>query len=266
MNGKIEVLEETTVDEEAVEETTEEILTEDDGSEVIEQEQETDEVETEENYFTQDQVEAAIKARVSTFNKKLEKVKPYEQAIRKMSDITGLSVNELINRLENMSDAEQAKILGITPQQYAQRKQLTSLSKEADAKAKKLERELEEQKLIKDPKYKDYKLYKDAIEIILEENPNLSLKNAYILAKGEAATKAAVRDAEQRAIAKMTKSSNQKIIKPGSTGASSSPKLSGTIVAAAKRVGMDPQEYQAFSNITNLEEFERFQSSRKGGK
>lgn len=242
-------LEETEVDEEALEETVEE-----DG----------EGGEEKDTLYTQEQVENAIKTRVSTFNRKLEKMKPYETAVKKISEITGLSVDALIARLQGMSDVEQAKILGVSPQQLALRRQMTESAKAANEQTIKLQRELEEQKMLSDPKYKDYPLYKEEVLELMDENPKLSMKQAYILAKGEKGTQAAVRDAEQRAVAKMTKSSNQRMVKPGITPGKTAPKIDAATIAAAKRVGMDPAEYAAFANISTLDEFEKLKASKKG--
>lgn len=242
-------LEETEVNEEALEETVEE-----DG----------EGGEEKETLYTQEQVENAIKTRVSTFNRKLEKMKPYEAAVKKISELTGLSVDALIARLQSMSDVEQAKILGISPQQLALKRQMDESAKAANEQTIKLQRELEEQKMLSDPRYKDFPLYKEEVLELMDENPKLSMKQAYILAKGEKGTQAAVRDAEQRAVAKMTKSSNQRIVKPGVNPGKTAPKIDAFTIAAAKKVGMDPAEYAAFANISTLDEFERLKASKKG--
>jgi hypothetical protein len=233
--------------------------------EVLETEEEVEAGEEEkETFYTQEQVENAVKTRVSTFNRKIEKMKPYEAAVKKISDITGLSVGALINRLEGMSDIEQAKILGIPPQQMAVRRQALQVQRDTMEQTLKLQRELDEQKLLADPKYKDYPLFKEEIVELMDDNPKLSLKQAYVLAKGEKGTEAAVRDAEQRAVAKMTKSSNQRVVKPGVTPGKTAPKIDAATIAAAKKVGMDPAEYAAYSNISTLDDFERMKSSKKG--
>ena len=242
-------LEETEVDEEALEETVEE----DGGG-----------GEEKVTLYTQEQVENAIKTRVSTFNRKLEKMKPYEAAVKKISELTGLSVDALIARLQSMSDVEQAKILGISPEQLALRRQMAESAKAANEQTIKLQRELEEQKMLSDPKYKDFPLYKEEVLELMDENPKLTMKQAYILAKGEKGTQAAVRDAEQRAVAKMTKSSNQRIVKPGVNPGKTAPKIDAFTIAAAKKVGMDPAEYAAFANISTLDEYERLKASKKG--
>lgn len=259
-----ELLQEDLIDEDEFIDDNE-VEDDDESIEEPETEEEIDEEgQEEEHFYTQDQVEAAIKARVGTFNRKLDKMKPYETAVKKICELTGLDVNTLIGRLEGMSDIEQAKILGITPQQLAQQKQLKQTQKSVTEQAQRLQRELDEQKLMADPKYKDYPLFKEEIYEIMDDNPKLTIKQAYILAKGDLGTKAAVRDAEQRAIAKMTKSSNQKVVKPGSTGGKSAPKLDKATISAAKRVGMDPAEYAAYANMSSLDDYERMKSKKKG--
>ena len=126
-------LEETEVDEEALEETVEE-----DG----------EGGEEKDTLYTQEQVENAIKTRVSTFNRKLEKMKPYETAVKKISEITGLSVDALIARLQDMSDVEQAKILGVSPQQLALRRQIDESTKAANEQSINSNGKLEEQKML----------------------------------------------------------------------------------------------------------------------
>lgn len=232
-----------------------------DGEDEVEDElgEEGDEEET---LYTQEQVESAVKTRVNTFNRKIEKLKPYEAAVKKISDLTGLSVDSLILRLEGLSDTEQAKILGVKPEELTQKRQLTATQKAANDKALSLQRELEEQKLLIDPKFKDYPLFKEEIEELLEDNPKLSLKQAYILVKGEIGTKATIRDTEQRTVAKMTKSSNQKIVKPGQSSTKSTPKIDPAVISAAKMVGMDPLEYIAYSNMSSLDDYEKAKSKK----
>lgn len=254
-----ELIDETLVeDEEVLEPEYEEEVEETDLVDTEEEEKETEE----ETFFTQEQVESAVKTRVNTFNRKIEKLKPYEVAVKKISDITGLPVDKLITRLEGMSDIEQAKILGVTPQQLASKRQVAQTQKTATEQTLRLQRELDEQKLLVDPKYKDYPLFKEEIDELLEDNPKLSIKQAYVLAKGETGTKAAIRDAEQRTVAKMTKSSNQKLVKPGQSTVKSTPKLDQATISAAKRVGMDPLEYAAYANMSSLDDYEKMKAKK----
>ena len=257
LNEETEVVDDTTVVEDEVEVQEDDLGGENTGT--------TEEDSEEEGLlFTQEQVENAVRTRVNTFNRKLDKLKPYEAAVKKISEITGLDVNTLIGRLETMSDLEQAKVLGLTPEQFAAKKQAETTKKITTEKTVALERELQEQKLVSDPKYRDLPLYREEIIEVMDENPKLSMKQAYILVKGDKATEAAVRDAEQRAVAKMTKSSNQRVVKPGSTNSKAAPKIDPAVITAAKRVGMDPAEYLAFSGMSTLEDYERFNKTKKG--
>jgi hypothetical protein len=91
------------------------------------------------------------------------------------------------------------------------------------------------------------------------------MKQAYMLAKGDNFETSVSRDAEQRAAAKLSKAVNKKVVKP-TTPASTGKKttLDAATVAAAKRVGMDPNEYAAFANISDLDSYERMKKSKKG--
>jgi len=81
--------------------------------------------------------------------------------------------------------------------------------------------------------------------------------------KGDTGLEAVKRDAEQRAVAKMTKSSNQRVITPGNPPVNKAAKLDSSTVQAAQKVGMDPAEYAAFSGISSLEEYEAMMARKK---
>jgi hypothetical protein len=245
--------------EDQVDDTTPDDSTTDDPSAVGEQDENLDQPRT----YTQDEVEAIVKKRVATFNKKIDKSKSYQQALEKMSQITGLDIPNLLSRLETLSDAEQAKILGLTPDQATQRRKQAEQARESSNTTQKLQRDLEEKTLLLDPQFKDMPLFRDEIYDLLDDNPKLTLKQAYTLVKGDVGVQAKVRDAEQRAVAKMTKSSNQQVVKPGSVVKSTGPKLDAITVSAAQKVGMDPAEYAAFSNMSTLEDFENYRKSQK---
>lgn len=226
-------------------------------------EESTEEPNPEDSFYTQGQVEAAVKARVKTFNKKIEKMKPYESAVKKISELTGMDVNTLIGRLEGLSVADQAKVLGITPEQFQAQKSVQQLQRTREEENTKLQRELEEQKLMVNPAYRDMPLFREEVLELMDDNPKLSMKQAYTLVKGESGLEAVKRDAEQRAVAKMTKSSNQRVVKPGSAPVSKAPKLDSVTLQAAQKVGMDPAEYAAFSNISSLDEYEAMVARKK---
>lgn len=220
--------------------------------------------EPKDTFYTRDQVEAAVKTRVGTFNRKIEKMKPYESAVKKISELTGMDVNTLISRLEGLSVADQARVLGVTPEQLQVQKANQQFQKAQSEQNLKLQRELEEQKLLVNSQYHDLPLFREEIAELMDENPKLSMKQAYTLVKGDSELEAVKRDAEQRAVAKMTKSSNQRVIAPGNPPTNRATKLDSATVQAAQKVGMDPAEYAAYSNIYTLDDFERMKSSKKG--
>ena len=267
------LVEETTddqvVDNPVVDETTTEVdnpqETTEDSEEVeaTQEESNPEEPSPEDSFYTQAQVEAAVKARVKTFNKKIDKMKPYESAVKKISELTGMGVNTLINRLESLSVADQAKVLGITPEQLQAQKSVQQLQRTREEENTKLQRELEEQKLMANPIYRDMPLFREEILDLMDDNPKLSMKQAYTLVKGDSGLEAVKRDAEQRAVAKMTKSSNQRVVKPGNAPVSKGLKLDSATLQAAQKVGMDPAEYAAFSNISSLEEYEAMVARKK---
>ena len=255
-----DVVSETENDEELEDELDDETREDEELEEGLGDEDNTEEEDTSKDLpktFTQEQVEHIVKGRVASLTKKIEKTKTYESTLKRICDITGLGVEELSSRLEQMSDAQQAKILGITPEQVAQRRAQLNSQAALDKSNRELGRRLEETELKVDPKYRDFDLFKDDVYDIMDENPKLTMKQAYTLVKGDVGVKAAARDAEQRAVARMSKSISQGTVKPGASKAKSSPKIDPSIVAAAKQVGMDPAEYAAYSGISDLDGYER---------
>jgi hypothetical protein len=220
--------------------------------------------EKEEKLYKKEEVSRAVQSRVKSLNKKIDKLKAYETAVKKMTSVTGLDFDTLTARLNNLPDSVQARLLNVTPQQLALHKAQTEKTDKALREAQELKFQLEEEKLKADPKYRDYDLFKDDIADIMEDNPKLSIRQAYILAKGETAISAVARDAEQRAIAKSMKSSNQRVVvSGGNAGTQTASKIDPSMLAAAKKIGMNPAEYAAYSNISSLEDYDKYKASTR---
>jgi len=252
-------------DEEEYEE--EEVEEEVDG---VEEDEEVEDEEqpvqrTKDDYkYGKDQVQAIIKTRVGTITRKVEKLQPYKQAFDRISEITGMDVNQLMTRLNNMSEQEQATILGIPVEQVRAAKQARTQNIQTLTENQKLKRQLDEQTLKTDKRYSDYDLYKDEIDDLLEENPKLSVKQAYLLVKGDTATTAAVRDAEQRVVNKQVIARQKGIVKPSGAGSGAQgPKLSNEILSAAKAIGMDPVEYARYQAIDNIDSYRKLKQTKK---
>lgn len=220
----------------------------------VEGEEETEESSDEPTY-KKGQVEGIVKTRVATLNKRIDKLGSYKTAVDRICELTGLDFDTLTSKLGGMTEIEQAKLLGLTPEQVREKRMASAQIAKERGTNQTLTRQLEEQKLMLDPKFKDYDLYKEEIDDILEDNPKLSLKQAYTLAKGENAISAASRDAEQRAIAREVNSKSKSLVKGSSVGTKPGLKISADVVAAAKAVGMDPAEYAKYQGIDNIDAY-----------
>jgi hypothetical protein len=165
------------VDEELLDTNEEDLETQEDE----EEETDTDEAEQEdseesedqpEKHYSAEEVSAIVKTRVGSMNKKVEKLKSYRDTVERLAELSGMTTDALMIKLSTMSDAEQAKILGLTPEQYAQKKLSTAKIKHESAETVALRRELEENKLAADPKFKDFEIYKEQVYDLLDDNPN----------------------------------------------------------------------------------------------
>lgn len=214
--------------------------------------------------YKKGQVQQIVQTRVSTLNKRIEKLSGYKKAVDRICEITGLDFNNLLYKLEAMTDQQQAQILGMTVQQVQQaraaRRGIVGRTDEEQS----LHTKLGILELKQDRRYADVDLYSEEINDILADNPKLTVKQAYLLAKGDNAVNAATRDAEQRQIAKRVNAKSKKVIKPASGASSKGPKLSSDIIQAAKIAGMDPVEYQQFRNMKNIDDYHKYKKSKKG--
>lgn len=208
----------------------------------------------EEVTYKKDQVEKIVSTRVNTLNKRNEKLIQYKAAVDNICEITGLDFDTLTKKLTGMSPQEQAAVLGVTVEQAQAAQHTRKLEKTVLTENQRLTRQIEEKDLRADKRYSDYDIFKEEINDFLEENPKLSLKQAYLLVKGDVALEAAARDAEQAAIARQVNASNKGIVKPGGTTGPTT-KLSAGVVSAAKAVGMDPVEYANYSKVDNLDAY-----------
>jgi hypothetical protein len=226
--------------------------------EEVDEELEDDKSTKRETSYGKEQVQKIVQTRVNTYQKKLDRLKPYKEAVDKICEVTGLDFDKLVTRLSNMSVQEQAKILGIPVEKVQEVRQSRT-----DNSTQKLSRQIEEMEIKTDKRYSDYDLYKEDIEDLIEDNPKLTLKQAYLLVKGDSAVTAAARDAEQRTIARQVNSHRKGVVKQvGGVTDTKGPKIDQTIVAAAKRIGMDPVEYAKYQDIDNLDAY-RASKSRK---
>lgn len=214
--------------------------------------------------YTKDQVQAIIRTRVANLEKKMTRLQQSESALDKLVEVSGLSKDQLITRLNSMSDAEQAKILGVPPEQVAAMRVARNAQVESEKQIKKLNRDLEMTQLKSDKKYADIDLFLDDILAKVEDHPSLSLKDAYTLVKGELGLTAKIRDAEQRVLNSQASAKSKALAKPVGGAQAAPAKMSEFAVKGAKQVGMDPNEYAAFQNIDNIDAYRAYKKSQKG--
>ena len=233
-------------------------------------EEETEDVTEEQGHddapmYSKEQVQAIIRTRVANMEKKIEKLRQAETAIDRIAEVSGLSREQLIIRLNNMSDEEQAKILGIPTEQVANMRLARTAQIEQEKQIKKLNRQLEMTELKADKKYADIDLFMDDVLNKVEEHPSLSLKDAYVLVKGELGIDAKIRDAEQRAVNSQAKAKAKVLVNPVGNAQDQVKKPDKQLLTNASRVGMDANEYSAFKNIDNIDAYRAYKKAQKGG-
>lgn len=215
--------------------------------------------------YSKEQVQAIIRTRVANMEKKIEKLRQAEAAIDRIAEVSGLSREQLIIRLNNMSDEEQAKILGVPVEQVANMRLARKAQIEQEKQIKKLNRQLEMTELKADKRYADIDLFMDDVLNKVEEHPSLSLKDAYVLVKGELGIDAKIRDAEQRVVNSQAKAKSKVLVNPVGNAQDQVKKPDKQLLANASRVGMDANEYAAFKNIDNIDAYRAYKKAQKGG-
>ena len=215
--------------------------------------------------YSKEQVQAIIRTRVANMEKKIERLRQAETAIDRIAEVSGLSREQLITRLNNMSDEEQAKILGVPVEQVANMRLARAAQIEQEKQIKKLNRQLEMTELKADKRYADIDLFMDDVLNKVEEHPSLSLKDAYVLVKGELGIDAKIRDAEQRAVNSQAKAKSKVLVNPVGNAQDQVKKPDKQLLANASRVGMDANEYSAFKNIDNIDAYRAYKKAQKGG-
>ena len=215
--------------------------------------------------YKKEVVQKIIKNRVGTLNKRIERLSGYKGAIDRICEITGLDYDSLVSRLEGMTEAQQAQVLGVPVEQVRKARADRRTNQKHQSETFKLRVQLGMAELRQDKRFSDVDLFKEEIDEILLDNPKLTIKQAYMLAKGDLAITAASRDAEQRQIAKRVQTRSKKVVQaPGSSSAPKGPKITSENKKAAQLAGMEVEEYLAYSSITSLDDYNNFKKSKKG--
>lgn len=242
-------------------------------SEESEEPEESEEIEEDvadsspkEEVYTKDQVQSIVRTRVANYEKRISKYKQSEEALERIAEVSGLTKEQLVTRLNSMSDAEQAQVLGIQPEQVAAMRAQKMAKMESEKQIKKLNRELELTHLKSDKKYSDIDLFLEDVLAKVEDHPSLSLKDAYTLVKGELGLTATIRDAEQRVANSQAVTKKKKLVDSIGGSAETPKKISTDTVNNAKRVEMDPNSYEAYKQIDNIDAYRAYKKAQKGAK
>jgi methyl coenzyme M reductase alpha subunit len=97
---------------------------------------------------------------------------------------------------------------------------------------------------------------------------NLSLQDAYWLVAGPKRIQQAAREAEHRTINQRQKLAGKDRVQGDSSSeiGVSSPKIPQDVVAMAKKVNMDPEEYYALMNADNIDDWREFKAKKNKGR
>lgn len=233
-----------------------------------------DQLEVEGNVtFTPEQksvIAKMISGRLNEVKKQYEGTEVYKEVVDMIGDIIGSKdINRISQQLKQLHAQHQARQMGMTPYGFQQyQTQLQQVQQQArDTKKALIEAEFN--KLRNDPKYVDADLYRDQIIDLAVSSNNLTVQQAYWAVAGEHAAKrisqSAASDAEHRTMNHIA-NNQTKTVEGGDTGGQKGgPKITPEIAAAAKAVGMEPEEYVMWGGITTLEEARTARQKAKGG-
>ena len=203
--------------------------------------------------YSRDEVSKITKQRIKNYNKKLEQMSKYKEALDTLGDLTGLDINQLTTKLLSMSVDEQAKLLNLPVEQVRssveQRKQ-SRLTKRQSTEA---QRKLSYLDLVDKEGYEDLPILREDVEDMLDAQPSLTYEQAYKLVKSEVGSqvvqpKAKPKKQPGRVVSQSRVSSSR----------ARNTKISPAIRDAAQKAGMDPREYVAYSKMRNIDDYRKY--------
>lgn len=198
--------------------------------------------------FSKRQVAGMISGRVNEVKKNFANHNELQNVASMIGDIIGnQDFNEIASSIKNLHSQHRAK----TGQPVVTAP--TVNSQQADLKRQATEAEFDNS-FVTNPDYADAELFRD--EIIDMTQNGFSLAQAYWAVAGPLAANKAASNAEQVAINKQRNKQSKQVI-PGNTGnpgRTGTPVIPANIQAAARKFGMDPEEYVAWSGVSTLEQ------------
>lgn len=209
--------------------------------------------------YSKRDVSKIVTGRLTDFKKQYKDHPVLVEAVKMIGEIMGTTDTKTIHeRLQTLYAQHQAKIMGMTPQgyQYTQQQQQQTTDHIKDAKRRGIESEFDNS-FVKNKEFTDATLFRDQI-IDLTEN-GLTMTQAYWAAMGELKSNkkadAAAKNAQQLAAHKASTKKSKRVT-GGETGAQGGgkPKIPAEVEAAAKKLGMDPEEYHAWMSVENIDQ------------
>lgn len=209
--------------------------------------------------FSKRAVSKIVAGRISDVKKQFANHSKYQEAVNWMGGILGTTDIDTIHaNLKILYTNHMAKNQNMTPQGFtAQQQQFQETNRNLqDTKRRAIESEFDNS-FKKQAGFEDSELFRDQI-IDLAEN-GFSLAQAYWAVMGEMKVdkkaSAAARNAEQLAQHKASQKKSKRVT-PGSTGSQSGgkKKIDPSVEARAKKIGMDPELYDAWSGPVSFDD------------
>lgn len=218
-----------------------------------------EETTVEEEMISKSQAQKAIQERLAREKQKMEQIKKESDKFK--------STMEQIARSSNMSveqviDYVNQQVEGQNPAAGSYNSNLEEEIKNASSVAMETRREMEEDKLSRDPLYKDYDDIKDEVRDFADTY-GMPLEQAYWAVNGPSRAKTLKSETEQKVL--------QDVKKRRGLGAESdaTPEikklgLSKEELNMAKSVGMEPEEFAAMKGMRGIGDYEEYKSKKKG--
>lgn len=218
-------------------------------------------------YYTSEEVSRMVRKRVNSKNIKIKNLKADSELIDDLCDLTGLDRTTLKGRLDSLPVETKASLMKVPVSEVQNKTLMSKQSRELAARERKMELKAQEAELKADKKYSDFDEYKDEIYDTVEEYPNMSLKQAYVLVKSEnGGFEQLERTVEQRVMAQKAAQKKKSIVKGnGIVTHAKATTISPEVREISEMMGISPQEYMRYSKITSLGQLDKMSKNKKKG-
>lgn len=213
---------------------------------------------------TTGEASAAVQSRIAQLQAKHEtETAPLRQLAERISKRSGMTVEQVIQRLDAEDQARAAQQTGLSLQMLQYLQGITGASQQTAAEVKRLQRDLERGTLKADTTYADFDSVAKDVEAYADKY-GVSLKEAYWAVNGDKRTQQLAREAEQRAIAQRESMGYLGAVSgdtPIGQGPDKFPNADAAYVA--KQMGLDAEEFNALSGEKrSLDDWDKLQEKR----